>query len=77
MITGDDKLDINFVDGDYPIYHSQFKRKAHRTNIRPNNINNKYNTSGGSGTNELCYGRTTRGGGIGEGGELCVKNAAK
>lgn len=44
MITGSDKLDINFVDGEYSIYHSQFKRKAHQTNIRPNNINNKYNT---------------------------------
>jgi len=47
MITGGDKLDINFVDGEYSIYHSQFKRKAHQTNIRPNNINNKYNTFSG------------------------------
>lgn len=46
---GGDKLDINFVDGEYSIYHSQFKRKAHQTNIRPNNINNKYNTSSGRG----------------------------
>lgn len=60
MTTTSDKLDINFVDGEYSIYHSQLKRKGHRTNIRANNINNKYNTfSGRDAESELCYGRTT------------------
>lgn len=62
MITANDKLDINSVDSEYSIYHSQFKREAHRTNTRPNNISNKYNTFSGRGReapSELCYGQTT------------------
>jgi len=55
MTTTSDKLDINFVDGEYSIYHSQLKRKGHRTNIRANNINNKYNTSNGRDAERVNY----------------------
>lgn len=58
-----DKLDINLADeelGIYSINHSQLKtQRGHRTNIRSNNINNKYETFGRDGGVNYVYGPTT------------------
>lgn len=63
MITGGDKLDINFVDGEYSIYHSRSLNAKPTKQIyvpiilTTNTIHPAEEER--EATNELCYGRTT------------------